>query len=153
MRDWERSQWLVIESGGHACLLPLANVRETMRPLPIERLGGAPSFVLGLSVIRGNSVPVVDLATLLDEASGERRFGRFVLLEVNGRPVALAVDAVRGSSRFDAAAFGALPRLLGKAGSAAVESLSLHDSELLLVLEASRLLPDESWLQAPAGPA
>jgi purine-binding chemotaxis protein CheW len=140
------------------CAIPLTAVVETMRPLPVERLGGAPRFVLGLSVIRGNSVPVVDLSSLLDQASGEqasgeRHFGRFVLLEVNGRAVALAVDAVRGLSSLDFATIGALPRLLGKAGSAAVESLSLLDSELLLVLEAGRLLPDESVLHARAEPA
>jgi hypothetical protein len=47
----------------------------------------------------------------------------------------------------EASAFGALPPLLGGAGSAAVKALALHDSELLLVLEAGRLLPDESVLR------
>ncbi|HEY3500956.1 MAG TPA: chemotaxis protein CheW [Polyangiaceae bacterium] len=150
MRDSERSQWLLVESGGHACALPLACVRETMRPLPLERLGGVPNFVLGLAVIRGSSVPVVDLAALLERPNPEQRFGRFLTLAVNGREVALAVEAVRGVSRLENGVFDALPPLLGGAGSAAVKALALHDSELLLVLEASRLVPDESVLRKGA---
>jgi purine-binding chemotaxis protein CheW len=146
MRDPGQSRWLLVESGGHTCALPLANVRETMRPQPIERLGGAPAFVLGLAVIRGSSLPVVDLGGVLANERAERRFTRFVTLAVNGREVALAVEAVRGVSTLDERTFGALPPLLGSAGAEAVDALALHDAELLLILRAARLLPDAAAL-------
>lgn len=50
------------------CALPLAHVVETLRPLPVRGLAGAPSFVLGLALLRGQAVPVVDAAQLLIEA-------------------------------------------------------------------------------------
>jgi purine-binding chemotaxis protein CheW len=146
MRDPGQSQWLLVESGGHACALPLANVRETMRPQPIARLGGAPAFVLGLAVIRGSSLPVVDLGGLLADEPGPRSYARFVTLAVNEREVALAVEGVRGVSALDEQRFGALPPLLGGSGAEAVAALALHDAELLLVLRAGRLLPDEAAL-------
>jgi purine-binding chemotaxis protein CheW len=35
------------------CAVPLANIIETMRPLPTEAISGAPSFVLGVAIVRG----------------------------------------------------------------------------------------------------
>jgi purine-binding chemotaxis protein CheW len=143
MRDPEQRRWLLIESGGHACALPLANVRETMRPLPIEALANAPEFVLGLAVIRGASVPVVDLAAVLGGGGRGRDFGRFLTLSVDGRVVALAVDAVRGVGELDPETFEKLPPLLGEA-SGPLSALTLHDAELLLVLRAGRLFPEHA---------
>ncbi len=69
------------------CALPVVHVEETMRPLPIGPLAGAPDFVAGLSIIRGRPTPVVDTGALLgarDAATprrlvvlrlGERRVG------------------------------------------------------------------------------
>ena len=47
------------------CALPLESIIETTRPLPIEPVAGAPDFVLGLSVVRGSAVPIVDAGRLL----------------------------------------------------------------------------------------
>ena len=47
------------------CALPLVHVLEVMRPLPLEKVEPAPAFLLGLAVIRGEPLPVVDVAALL----------------------------------------------------------------------------------------
>lgn len=36
-----------------------------MRPLPVAAVAGAPDFVAGVAIIRGDAVPVVDAARLL----------------------------------------------------------------------------------------
>src|SRR5688572_23698801 len=76
------------------CALPLADVLECMRPLPLESLAGAPPFVLGAALIRGLPVAVLDLGALL--AGTPARAERWVTLRVGERSVALAVDAVVG---------------------------------------------------------
>ena len=38
---------LVFRTAGRLCALPLAQVVETMRPQPVQRLDGTPAFVLG----------------------------------------------------------------------------------------------------------
>ena len=154
MRDPQQSRWLLVECGGHHCALPLANVKETMRPQPVEPLRGGPEFVLGFALIRGKTLAVVDLGGLLGRATPAGGFGRFLTLSVAGREVALAVDAVRGVNTLDERAFERLPPLLAPAAEEAVAALALHDAELVLVLRAGRLLPDAAALaRAPLEPS
>lgn len=134
---------LVCRTRTRLCALPLRDVIETMRPLPVAPLAGVPPFVRGLSVIRGIPVPVVDLGAIL--------FGleppyptRFVTLRLEARRVALALEAVLGIRELPGT-LTALPPLLLDASSEAVSAIGSLDEELLLVLEATRLVPDSLW--------
>ncbi len=142
MRERERNGLLVVEAGGLRAGLPLHQVREIMRPLPIAELAAAPPFVLGVSVIRGESVPVVDLGAMIGRSEPGESFGRFASLLVEGRPIALAVSAVSGILELEPSECAALPPLLRGAAGEAVEELALRDAALLLVLRTARLVPN-----------
>src|SRR5262249_48179377 len=129
---------LVCSVRGRLCAMPLSQVVETTPPLPLERVAGAPDFVAGVAIVRGAPLPVLDAAALLH--GGDAPHGRLVVLRVEGRQVALAVEAVLGVRRLEPAARHALPRLLGDARTAAVSELALLDDELLLVLRQACLL-------------
>lgn len=133
--------------------LPLAQVVETMRPLPTEAIAGAPHFVRGLAVIRGAPVPVVDAARLLG-AEEDAPPSRFVTLAVGGRRVALALSSVLGVRAVAPDLLHGLPPLLHEAGAEVVAAIGLLDAELLLVLHGARLLPDDAWAGGePSGAA
>lgn len=132
---------IIVRAGAHRVLVPLANVSETMRPLPIQLLREAPPFVLGIAIIRGASVPVVDLGALLgrDEAAPPL-FQRFLCLKLAGRAVALAVDAVLHIIEYPADQLDSLPPLLEQAASGIIERLCMADAELHMMLSSSKLL-------------
>jgi len=117
----------------------MADVIETMRPQPIEALAGAPGFVLGLAVIRGEPVPVVDVARLLGTDGAPRRF---VTVRGARRPIALAVDAVLGVRAVAADHLSELPPLAGAVAAEAVAAIGTLDAKLLVVLQAARVVPD-----------
>jgi purine-binding chemotaxis protein CheW len=135
------------------CALPIEHVLETMRPLPIEPLAGAPAFVSGLAIIRGSPVPVVDAARLL--GAGEGRPARFVTLQTGGRRVALAVDGVVGVGTIPERSSHDLPPILGDVAAEFVAAIGTLDADLLLVLRAARLVPEGVWevLDAKGPPA
>lgn len=126
------------------CALPIEHVIETMRPLPIEPLAGAPVAVKGMALIRGVPVPVVALAVLLDDA-GEEHSARFVTVRTGKDQIALSVDSVLGVHRIAAASLLDLPPLLRDADNNIVSAIGAADAELLLVLNAARLVPDGLW--------
>jgi purine-binding chemotaxis protein CheW len=139
---------LLFRARGHLCALPLAHVVETMRPLPVEPMAGAPPYVRGLAIIRGAPVPVVDVARLLGEEAAGTEVGarvppsaRFVTLKIGERAIALAVDGVVGVRTLAVDALHELPALLRDAEVDAVSSIGTLDSELLLVLRSARLVP------------
>ena len=140
-----RAQTLLCRVGTRLCAVPLEHVVETLRPLPVEPLAGAPDFVLGVTLLRGEPAPVVDAARLLGASTGQP--ARFVALRVGERIVALAVDGVEDVRTLDEGTIRALPPLLRDARSDAVEALGRLDADLLLVLRSAALVPDAVWAQ------
>ncbi len=130
---------------GIACAFPLADVIETMRPLPIEPLANAPDFVLGVACIRGAAAPVVRLSMLFNEQQLGDHSTRFVTLRVGQRCVAVAVESVIGIADLSDRAFGNLPPLLQTGRAEFVQSLGMLDKDFLVVLDAARIVPDSVW--------
>jgi purine-binding chemotaxis protein CheW len=123
------------------CALPLENVIETTRPLPIEPVSGAPDFVLGLSIVRGSAVPIVDAGRVL---SGKPSVPtRFLILKVGERRVGLAVEAVLGIRTLSSVSEQQLPPLIRNAEADVIVAIGALDTELLVVLSAVRVVPDE----------
>jgi purine-binding chemotaxis protein CheW len=126
------------------CALPLSHVVETMRPLPLQALGGMPPFVRGLSVIRGATVPVVDVGALLGLPT-EGHATRFVSLRTGERRVALAVEEVVGVRALASVSVETLPPLLHRARPRVVALVGRLDASLLIVLQDARIIPDWAW--------
>lgn len=131
---------LLVRAGARLCGLPVGAVSETLRPLPVDPVAGGPPWLRGVSILRGEPVPVVDLAGLLAGAP-EADPGRFVAVRSGGRHAALAVTAVLGVVELDPAGAHTLP-LLRDACGGSLASLRALDGELLVVLGAARLVPE-----------
>jgi purine-binding chemotaxis protein CheW len=134
--------------------LPLTHVVETLRPLPVEPLAGAPDFVCGVCLIRGEPCPVIDAARLLGATAKatttDGPSARFVTVLAGPHQVALAVDGVQGVRPVPPAVLRELPPLLKEASSEAVATIGRLDAHLLVVLRGGRLLP-EALLHANVG--
>jgi purine-binding chemotaxis protein CheW len=139
----ENDRFLLCQVGSRIIALALISVGETMRPLPIEPLNGMPPFVLGLAVIRGIAIPVIDAGRLLSPSTSvcSGTAARFVTLRLGERTTALAVDAVLDVRSLTRAALTQVPPLL-RDSQAELSSIGALDAELLLVLQAARLVPE-----------
>jgi purine-binding chemotaxis protein CheW len=128
---------LLLRVGSRVGALRLADVVETMRPLPCDPVPGLPDFALGLSIIRGAPVPVLDLARLLGEP-GPRAITRYVTVRAGERTAALAVEEVLGTRELEIAAFRELPPLVANGVAGVVAALGSLDQQLLVLLQCSR---------------
>jgi twitching motility protein PilI len=104
-RDGSAAQeWIGVafRMGGETFLVERDEAREVMGvPAPITRVPGARPWILGLSNVRGQLLPVIDLKQYF--GSGELSFGRNTrVIVVNHReiPAGLVVDEVLGFRRF-----------------------------------------------------
>jgi purine-binding chemotaxis protein CheW len=138
--DLNPELFLICRIGTTPCALPLAGVVETLRPLPTDALSGAPAFVAGLAIIRGAPVPVISGRYLLAGSSGS--MGRWVVLRAGAHRVALGVDEVVGIEPLPGSDISAMPPLMRRS-SAIIADMAALDGELLLVLDATRVIPDE----------
>jgi purine-binding chemotaxis protein CheW len=148
-----RESRLYMLVGRRTCAIPTSSVVETMRPLPVERLGRGPAFLRGVAVIRGAPVPVLDLDALLG-GDGEAAAARFVVVRASAdRRAALAVGAVLGVRDLPAEALEEMPPLLRQATADAVDAIGTLDAALLVVLGSARLVPESVWEGLAAGQA
>jgi purine-binding chemotaxis protein CheW len=103
--------------GSEEYAVDLMRIREIIRPLPVTPVPQAPEFVEGVVNLRGEIIPVIDV---------RRKFGspvepptprsRFLIVNITGRLVALAVDAVVEVMRIPRSVIRAAPALVGAKG-------------------------------------
>lgn len=116
--------------------LPVDEVTEVSELPARTPVPGAPGTVLGVASLRGQVLPVADLAAILGVARSERP-GRMVVAQVGGRRAGLAVDAVTD--------VGALPAASEPAGGRHLTGAALVEGDLV------GLLAVESVLEAIGG--
>lgn len=134
---------LIVRAHTYLCALPLEHVIETMRPLPVEPLAGTSPFVRGMSIIRGEPTPVIELAVLLGAPSESPL--RFMTVRAGGKQVALSVGAVARIFDLDPRVMGGLPPLLRGASADFVKSIGILDEQFLFALRSGWELPAEAW--------
>jgi purine-binding chemotaxis protein CheW len=121
---------LIFRVGAVLGALPVDAVVETMRPLPLTPLSGAPDVVMGAAMVHGAPVPVLAVWRLLQ--TPETPPGRLVIVRLGARRAGLAVDAVIGLRDLPAG----LPPLLRHAGPERA-GLAAFDAELSTLLDAA----------------
>jgi purine-binding chemotaxis protein CheW len=149
---------LAFEVADYACALELTRVREIL-PLPhVTRVPGAPATVRGLVNVRGQVVPVIDVAVRL--GAPPARVTRWsLLLGVEARvgettaPCTLLVDAVGGLVDATGELISPRPRTGPLAEADAVSGFVETGSGTRLLLDLDRLLDRESLYRQRASRA
>lgn len=140
---------LVCMIGSHRFALPTAEVVETMRPLPVETVMGAPPLVRGLSVIRGVPAIVIDSALLFGETA--ESCGRLVTARAGDRTVAFTADAVLGLEVIAQSELERMPPLIG--ADDAIAAMASRDPGLVFLLNTARIVPDDFSVPGNGGRA
>lgn len=139
---------LLCRVGTLHCALPVADIVETLRPPPLETLPAAPDFVGGVAIVRGTPVPVITVARLF--GTSDTAPARLVIVRAGNRRVGLAFDEVIGFRALSDAALVGLPPLVSEAHAKAVRDISTLDGQLLVLLEAARIVPAGLFTQIDA---
>jgi len=130
-----------------AYAVPIARVKEIANPMPVVPVPHAPRQVIGVADYRGEIVPVVDLRVRFGLAagpdvppgSGNSSKGKWVIVDVTGRRVALLVDAVTevfGTGGMD---LRPTPTFGGGEDARGFAGVVSYAGSLVFVIETSRL--------------
>jgi purine-binding chemotaxis protein CheW len=119
--------------------VPIATVREIVNPVPLAELPHAPPAIAGVADHRGEIVPIIDLRVRFGlPPIADPRKSKWILIDVEGRGVGLAVDRVTevfgktASEIKPAPVLGTGDELRGIAG------VTTHDATLTFVLEVGQ---------------
>jgi chemotaxis signal transduction protein len=116
--------------GGESYALPVEHVLEVAELGEIAPVPGTAGSVLGVRNLRGEVLPVFDLASIFGIAR-EREPQRLLVAEHDGRRAGFAIDEVTD--------VGELPAPAEEAESQFLQGASLDDGELVGVVDVERL--------------
>lgn len=138
--------------GGEAFLLAREETREVMSyPPSVTRVPGARSWIRGLSNVRGQLLPVIDLRAFLGSGTtSPARSTRVLIANHREIPAGLLVDEVMGFRRFAEAEFTAdLPPTLLRCERYLAGAFR-RGAEVWPVFSLRSLLESQQFLQAAA---
>jgi len=100
--DWAvEDRYVLFTLGARIYAAPISSIRETDRIPATTRVPGAPEFVLGVFPHRGDVLPLIELARLLDDDEIRNPAGRkVVIVKGDDGPLGLAVDQLDGLAGF-----------------------------------------------------
>ena len=142
--------WLVFVLGGREMALPLDDVEATGRLATLAPLPNVPAWVLGIVHNRGEILPVIDLAGLLDlpAALGTGPRQPYLLVRRPDLACCLAVERVLGIVRLDGERSAAGAATVSTGGAEADRLSALECKVLRVGPRRLRLLDGERLAQA-----
>ena len=122
--------------------LPLSNVERALRMVAITSVPEAPAWVAGVISVHGRVIPVLDLRQRFGRSPKEPHpDDRLLIMQAQGQTVALIVDEVTEVLEVPAHQVEPSSKLLP--GIQPLAAVIRRDADLILVLEATQLLPTE----------
>ncbi len=125
---------------GQVCAVPVAAVRDVLRPQPIAPVPLAPPDVAGNLNLRGRIVTAIDLRFRLGLAAGQDARPMALVAENQGELYALLVDQVLEVVSPDPAWFEPTPHTLPASWARFSAGLYRLENTLMIVLDLPRLL-------------
>lgn len=152
----DERQFVILHLGEQEFALPILGVREIIAVPRVTPIPDAPSFVEGVTNLRGEIIPVVDLAQRIGRAvlpaedpAGRRAADaasrRIVITEVSGHTAGLIVDRVTRIERVPASRVADAPAIvqgLDRRYVAGVVSLG-EPVRLIVVIDIGKVLRPE----------
>lgn len=124
--------------------LPLDQVREVIRNIPVSSVASWTGLLHGIINVRGMVVPVLDLRILLGQEKAQNtRRTRIVLVDMLGRITGLVVDQVDDIVPLSQEQIVPSSALAGEKKSAILVGVAKVDNRLYLMLDIKQLIHEE----------
>ncbi len=132
------------EVGGQLFGLDINAIREIRAWSPVTRVPGVPSYIAGMANLRGQILPVIDLAARLGWGStqvSERH--AIIVVQIGAQMVGLIVESVSDLVQVPADSLQQAPTMAESEESAFIEGLAPIGERMVLVLRLEALAGPE----------
>jgi purine-binding chemotaxis protein CheW len=135
------SQWVTFSLAEETYGIDVMRVQEVLPINDIAPVPGAPSYVLGIINLRGNVVTVIDTRMQLGlEPRDADSTTRVVVIETRKQVMGMMVDSVAEVVNIEQSEIDTAPNVGNEESSRYIQGVVTRDSELLILLDADRLL-------------
>lgn len=130
---------LSVMVGGHPYLIDVMSIREIRGWTPPSPLPGCPAYVEGMFDLRGSVIPVISLVMRLGLERIRDLPAVTVVIEVSGRLLGIAVDAVCDLVTFQSGRLQPVPAAGGPAARELLSAVVEMDGQVFGLVDFERL--------------
>ncbi len=136
-------QFVGFRLGDRDYAFPIDQTREIVELQTITPTPEVPAHVAGVSNLRGQIIPIVDLQRLLIPESPRTQSKQAVVVEVNGQLTGCLVDSVTRVVRIPQSNIQTADEVLDDHRMRSVDGFARNDDTIMILLDAARLLGRE----------
>lgn len=126
----------------------ITDVREIVKPRHITRLPHVEEYIEGVTNLRGEVIPVINLRKRFGiQAQEDTQDTRIIMLEVNDSMVGFIVDAVTETLRLPEDAIDPPPSSIAGLRADYLAGVGKLENRLLILLEVDKILTSEEKIQ------
>jgi len=134
------SKYVVFKLGGEFYGLGIGEVERILPDQHVTKVPKTPKAMLGIFELRGETLPAMDLRARFDMKPNDE-VGNFVVITTPEGRCALRVDGLDGIMTFSDTDISTDTAFLKKSGEEFIEGIGQQGDKLVLLLNASELLP------------
>ena len=133
-------QYIGFHLNNNEYMIPILRVREIITMPSITVLPNLPSYIKGITNLRGSVIPVVNLKNLLN-SNGSNETGRVVIVISAGKiTFGIIVDGITGVVKIDEANIEAPDKIISS-NADLLEGVAKFDNRLIVLLNTKKILP------------
>lgn len=137
--------------GGLTLVVPMEQVREILTSVSLSRIPGAKDWVRGVANVRGNLLPILDLAGFLfGKASKMDRQSRVLVMRHRGVSAGLVVSEVLGMRHFLEDEFSTDTSAVDKTVQPLLSGVFRQSGEVWGVIDIHKLVDIPEFMQVAA---
>ena len=135
-------KFLVFTLEGQGYAMPLAQVEQALRMVSLVHIPDAPPWISGLINFHGHVIPVINLRMRLAQPQRAVQLDdRLIVVRGNGLKIAFIVDDVSEVLEIPKERMASPPDVVSESGP--LKAVFQQDEDLILVLDAHRLMPSD----------
>jgi len=126
--------------------IPVLQVNEIVKIQSIIKIPHAFNYFIGLIDIRGSVIPLIDLKKKLGlefETETVSRFDRAIIVQAEGRKIALAVDRVSHVIRLTADSIDSGPPVIKSASNKYIAGIGKYRDQFIVLMNLETLFSPE----------
>jgi len=144
----ETTQFLTFKLGDEVFALDITKVREVLDFTAVTKVPRTPAFMRGVSNLRGNVVPIVDLRLLFGLSQTEKTINTCIIITevtVDGETLVLGVlaDAVEEVLALEADRIDPPPRIGMHLNTEFIRGMGKRENVFIIILDMDRIFSAE----------
>ncbi|MGE0632976.1 MAG: chemotaxis protein CheW [Pseudobdellovibrionaceae bacterium] len=139
----QSGRYLCFNLGKEEFAIALISVREVLAMPTLTPIPQSPSHFLGITNLRGQIIPVIDLRSKLGIKSIPSEENAVVILEFGESPIGVAIDQANSVQQVSGEELKDKPNLGHLRGNDYIEGVFRREENLILILNIDKALSDQ----------